>query len=273
MIDTVSWDNGALIVNTAFVDLFKANGIVTAEALYTIDSESVKSVVKERGTSRAFLQEGDNRIETYIKRYAPVSLKEKLKLKLFFKPPTATAYDEWKALCLYHEIGLRTMSPMAVAEYRGQTCNLTLGIRDYVRASELFAQFGQGDCERKKTLIESIARYVGTMHKHNLAHQDLYLVHFFVKPDENDAVYLIDLQRTIIQEKLEFRWRVKDLGQLLFSAQDYLSDNEIKLFWDIYTSIAGEELCGDKKLTAAVRAKAERITARDKRKALKKQRR
>ncbi len=268
-IKTEELDNGNLTINSEFAELLKSNGITTAEKLFNIESDTVKAIVKERGTSRAFLQDGDSSVEVFIKRYSPVPLKEKLKLKLFRKPATADAYDEWRAINIFHENDLNTMVPIAVAKFGDKTCNLTLGIQDYVRASELFESFTEKDSERKKNLLKNIAELSGQMHALKLAHQDLYLVHLFVRESENDAVYLIDLQRTIVQNKMDRRWHVKDLGQLLFSAKPFLCDDDISYFWDIYTGITGLDLKNDKSFIKSVKAKAERIKKRDQRKVAK----
>jgi len=263
------WDGGNLTVNVEFAELLKKNGITTAKALFDIDSDTVKAVVKERGTSRALLKDAGSEVEVFIKRYSPVPLKEKLKLKLFRKPPTADAYDEWRAINMFHENGLNTMVPIAVAKVGGKSCNLTLGIQDYTRASELFASFTDADAERKRGLLKNMAELVGKMHSLNLAHQDLYLVHFFVRECDGDDVYLIDLQRTLIQKKMGRRWHVKDLSQLLFSAAPFVNQDDIDYFWQLYTDIVGVELRDDRSLISSVKAKADRITKRDERKAAK----
>ena len=267
-IEVEELDRGNLIVNKKFTELLSANGLDTAQKLFEMDSDTVKAIVKERGTSRGILKGENGDVEVFIKRYSSVPFKEKLKLKLFFKPPTADAFDEWNAILKFHENQLNTMTPIAVARVEDKTCNLTLGIQDYVRASDLFASFTENDSNRKNNIIKNIAELCGKLHSLNMAHQDLYLVHFFVKENENDSVYLIDLQRTLIQNKIGRRWHVKDLAQLLFSAAPYISNEEINLFWEIYTEFVGKELRNDKKFINDVKAKADRITKRDKRKAL-----
>jgi hypothetical protein len=125
------------------------------------------------------------------------------------------------------------MVPLAAARLGDRTCNLTMGITDYVRASDFFSLQAQVDTSRKQRIIKNIADLAGIMHAKGLAHQDFYLVHIFIRPDENDAVYLIDLQRTIMQEKLSLRWRIKDLGQITFATEPFFSSEETALFRDI----------------------------------------
>ncbi len=262
-------DDERLMVNDGFAEMLAANGIARAEDLWNIESSGVKNVVKERGTGRCFLTDISGvKVECYIKRYSPIPLREKIKNIMSLKPYAFDAIHEWNALGHFLELGLNTMVPMAAARLdNGCSCNLTLGITDYVRASELFAGFNdEDDTDRRLRLIGKIAHMTGRMHAAGMAHQDLYLVHFFVKPDEGDDVYLIDLQRMILQPQLSRRWRVKDLAQLRFSASPYVSETDIRLFWEIYTEEAGIDPA-DRNLIRDVKAKAERIRRHDKKRA------
>ncbi|MDD3117879.1 MAG: lipopolysaccharide kinase InaA family protein [Victivallales bacterium] len=265
IIRSQSRDHGRLLVNEDFAALLTDNRITTADALWEIAGTGVKNVVRERGTSRCFLQNQDgSRLECYIKRYLPIPWREKLKNMLTLKPYNFDAIHEWNALHRFLELGMNTMTPMAAARFAdGRSCNLTLGITDYVRASELFAGFDpEKDSERRLRLIGRIARLAGRMHAAGIAHQDFYLVHFFVKPDEDDNVYLIDLQRMIFQPKLARRWRIKDLAQLHFSAARYVSETDIRFFWEIYAEQSGINPA-DRSLQQAATAKAERIRRHD----------
>lgn len=259
-------DNDKLTVNINYVDILQSNNIRSAEQLWNISGQAVKNVVKERGTERCELKlPGNSYLECFIKRYQPIPFREKLKNTLCFKPFKFDAVHEWNTIMQFHHLGLATMTPIAVATTSGGcSCNLTLGIENYIRASELLPE---APTARKRNLIRSIAEYAGKMHLAGLAHQDLYLVHFFIRPDEDDRVYLIDLQRVIQQEPVARRWRVKDLAQLLFSASPYLSKTEIMLFWKIYTGFAGHELFRNQSLIKAVMQKAERIRLHDEKRA------
>lgn len=259
---------GKLKVNAKFTELFKFNGINCASKLWHIKGEAVKKVLTQRGTERAFLNNPEGgKLEVYIKRYTKVPLKEKIKQAFSLKFRSFDAIHEWNALRAFHKIGLTTMTPIAVAKMEnGDTCNLTLGITDYVKAAELFKNFTPNDNVRKLNLIKKIAIIAGRMHAAGFAHQDFYLVHMFVRESEDDEIYIIDLQRLIMQRILSKRWRIKDLGQLLFAARDYVSDAEIELFWETYCSYAGQKFKQDNSLIKAIIAKADKITARDARK-------
>ena len=98
------------------------------------------------------------------------------------------------------------------------------------------------------------------MHSAKFAHQDFYLVHLFIKDDL--AVYPIDLQRLIMGELFKRRWHIKDLSQLLFSADGLVSRTDILRFWKIYTKSVDEKLYLNKKFISSVIKKSNRIKSR-----------
>lgn len=264
-ISSMTVDDGRMLINAPWRELLAYNGVTDAASLWDLSGEPVKQVVKERGTFRCLLrrQEGEP-IEVYIKRYRPVSLREKIKNLICFKPYKYDAFHEWQALCDFHELGLRTMTPLAAAKLPdGRSCDLTLGITDYVRASELVMRVSS-ESPRRQRLVKRLGEITGKMHAAGMAHQDLYLVHFFIREYDNDAVYLIDLQRVIKQSKLAWRWRVKDLAQLLFSASPYVTEEEIISFWRTYCSLTGINP-ENRKLVDAISKKADRLTSRERR--------
>jgi heptose I phosphotransferase len=258
-IKTETLDNGNLILNADYAELIKSNGIDTAEKLWSLSSEPVKKILKERGTEKAFLEKGDEKLEAYIKRYTPPPLKEKIKAATSLKFKSFDAYDEWDSLLAFHRNNLPTMIPLAVARSGKKTCILTLGITDYTRASQLFEEFTEKDEERKEKLILKIADLAGKMHSAGMAHQDFYLVHIFVKEKKDDEIFLIDLQRTIKQEKLSDRWRIKDLAQIHFSSEPFTSDKDRQLFWKRYTEICKRELLDNQELTNKILSKSQKI--------------
>ncbi len=254
-------DAGRLVLNADFKEILAFNGIDSFDKLWNIPSEPVKKVLKQRGTERVFLKTPDGiLLEAYIKRYRPEPFKEKLKNLLALRPARYPgALNEWNAIIEFHRKGLPTMMPAAYASGGGDSCLLTLAIRDYVRASELFAGLAGGDRDRRRKIIRKIAELAAGMHSAGLAHQDFYLVHMFVRKDEDDKVYLIDLQRTVFSQDFSERWRVKDLAQLLFSSRKFASRTDIMFFWKIYSAGAGGRMLKDGSLIRKICRKAERI--------------
>jgi tRNA A-37 threonylcarbamoyl transferase component Bud32 len=264
-INIMTFDSNRLYVNSAYVELLRHNKIDTAQRLWDLNSTSVKNVLKTRGTSKAYLSDplSGKKIEVYIKRYLKPSLKDRFKCAISLKSSFQDgALHEWRAICRFHELGLKTMTPLAAATISDRTCNLTLGITDYIRASDFFSCQDCTDISRRNKIIKSIAAFAGIMHSNGLAHQDFYLVHIFIRTQENDTVYLIDLQRTIMQNRLSKRWRVKDLAQITFATEPFFSAEEIALFRDTYISYNDQAQSGEDSVDAlwrSVERKAQRI--------------
>jgi heptose I phosphotransferase len=77
-------------------------------------------------------------------------------------------------------------------------------------------------------LLERVARIARALHETGMNHRDFYLSHFLVKdrrwtdwqPGDPLELFLIDLHRVQTRDRVPSRWRVKDIGGLLFSAFD-----------------------------------------------------
>ncbi len=96
----------------------------------------------------------------------------------------------------------------------------------------------------KKGLIRSVANVARIMHNSGINHRDFYLCHFLLEmtggPDllcpENLNLYLIDLHRAQVRKKVPFRWHVKDISGLYFSAMDIgLTRKDIFRFMKYYS--------------------------------------
>lgn len=89
----------------------------------------------------------------------------------------------------------------------------------------------------KRELIAEIAGIAARLHRAKVYHKDLYLCHFFLDPslraEPGRRLTLIDLHRLAQHRLTGFRWRWKDLGQLLYStyALPCLDDRDRLRFW------------------------------------------
>lgn len=269
-INVTTLDDRNLLVNTEFIELLEANRLLSAQNLWDLESTPVKRFVKDRGTDRLFLNsEKDGKpVETYIKRYLKAPIKQIFKNLFSLKIYQNNGIKEWESILEFHRFNIPTITPIAAARVGSRTCNLTLGIENYVRASELILSQTITDT-RKKNIINKIARLAARMHGYNMAHQDFYLVHIFIKEEMEDSLFLIDLQRVIKQKNLSSRWMVKDLSQFIFSAKPHLSDTEMELFKDTYINtyqeVANKILDSDRLFKASF-IKAESIQNRENRK-------
>jgi len=249
-------EDGRLVINIDFEGLLERNGLLTSRGLWHVKDEQVKAVVAERQTGRFWIErEGGEGIELFIKRCMPPSLSERLRSFCSLKFRHYDAMNEWRALTLFHKNLLPTLIPVAAGRCDEGTFCVTLGLKNYKRASELLDK-GSGITKDKRTeIIGRVATYAARMHKSGFAHQDLYLLHFFIKLDDLTP-FLIDLQRVIVQKRLRRRWAIKDLAQLLFSARLVLSDQEVELLFDNYCVEIGFDIRQDKRLFTDIEKKA-----------------
>ncbi len=92
----------------------------------------------------------------------------------------------------------------------------------------------------KREIIAEMAAISARLHRSNTFHKDLYLCHFFLDPRLKDSpghrLTLIDLHRLAEHRLTAWRWRWKDLGQLLYStyAHPEIDDRDRLRFWMHY---------------------------------------
>jgi heptose I phosphotransferase len=257
-------ESGNIIINAAFAKLLKINNLETIEKIYNLQGETVKKAVKQRGTERVFLTDkNDQPIECYIKRCTAIPFKEKIKCLLQLKRWNFNTLNEWHALVRFHEVGLNTMLPIAAGYLQnGSNCLLTLGLTGCVRASDFFND--ESICrETRLKAIDNIAVLTATMHNNGMTHQDLYMVHFFIRPSEDYAAYMIDLQRVIFASPPKRRWHIKDLGQLTFAASKLLNQEEMIRLQKTYRQNCTIDRVNDPAFVKAVEAKATKIDKHD----------
>jgi heptose I phosphotransferase len=226
-----------------FDGILSENGIVSPQLLWSLKGEDAKKKTEARQIERICLHHGSDTTEFYLKRYNPIPIREIIKNRIALKPVfTDGALHEWKALKTVEKLGIPAPKTAAAAKFAdGRSCILTLGIRNYSRASNILSDPATPP-QRRERIIGRIAEIAGRLHSANIAHQDLYLLHFFVTEADDDKVHLIDLQRAILSENLlPDRWLAKDLAQLLFSSKGVVTEREIALFKSEYARHVPEE--------------------------------
>lgn len=115
--------------------------------------------------------------------------------------------------------------------------------------------------KQKRQFINAIADFTAKFHKTGCCHRDFYLAHIFT--DEKQNFYLIDLQRTFKPLLLRWRFRLKDLTQLYYSAPGQIFSRADRLrFYIRYTGRKKVSLL-DKLFIKALKAKAWRMADHD----------
>ena len=116
----------------------------------------------------------------------------------------------------------------------------------------------------RRELIRQTADLVRRLHGAGFCHRDLYLSHIFlsVGADGVERLCLIDLQRVFKPRVLRWRWQLKDLAALYYSAREHCSRAEQLRFARAY--LGCRRLNGRQKwLLRMVAWKAGRIARHD----------
>jgi heptose I phosphotransferase len=154
---------------------------------------------------------------------------------------------EWQNLLEFERRGL----PVAAAAAAGERLRPDGFIESFVMTQSLegfeaadqyirsrFAgTLDPGQRNRKRRLIEAVARLSRRIHEQGFNHRDFYLCHFFVRDAAHGAVDLriIDLQRADCRTVLRRRWLNKDLAALHYSSLGLpLSDRDRLRFFATY---------------------------------------
>lgn len=209
-----------LVVEEQFRPLLAEQGLVEFEQFMTVEGHLV---CRKRGRSTVRLEAGARAF--YLKRnlFNWVEFgKGLLRLRL----PPRGAMQEWRNIERMAETGIASLIPVAF----GEALFWGLEIRSFTMTEELYqclpldavlrrlAESGQpGAWQRKRQLVAKAAQLARRLHGAGLFHQDFYLSHIYVDPE--DRLFLIDLQRVLKRPWRLRHFQVKDLGQLNYSAQ------------------------------------------------------
>lgn len=96
----------------------------------------------------------------------------------------------------------------------------------------------------KLAVITQLAATLRVIHHYGMNHRDCYLCHFWLDPQQAPqqghidhlALVVMDLHRAQIRRRVPTRWKVKDLGGLLYSAwQIPLTSRDLCRFVEVYT--------------------------------------
>ncbi|MBI9015790.1 MAG: lipopolysaccharide core heptose(I) kinase RfaP [Phycisphaerae bacterium] len=245
------------------------------EVFLRIDIDIVRDF-KNRKTGR-FEIDGQG---FYIKKHFAAGLGAVLdELSHFRKPHIGAGYEKL-ALEKLKELGVDTMEVVAF----GSDGKSLASQRSFLVTKELINVESLEDTCRnwptelpvpkfKRKLLTKMASIAKTLHDNGMNHRDFYICHFLLDvtggPEKylncEPRLFLIDLHRAQIREKVPFRWLVKDIGGLYFSAMDIgLTRADFCRFIKVYTGkLLRETFTEDKSFWQAVQARAVKTYRRD----------
>jgi hypothetical protein len=223
-----------------------------------------------RSTGRLIVptQNGE-RLVVYLKRHYRQSWRHRLLALLWPSRGWSPAAQEWKHLHWCQEHDIPVPEPLAMGEFIGPGFQM----QSFLAIAELTAMLPLHEAiplaeERmsaekfeqwKRGVIVEAARLTRLLHEAKRYHKDLYLCHFYLpstvfSPDS--SLHLIDLHRLGHHPWLGWRWRVKDLAQLLYSSYIAgVTERDRLRFLHEYLGCRKLDAVG-RRLLRAVRAKA-----------------
>jgi UDP-glucose:(heptosyl)LPS alpha-1,3-glucosyltransferase len=268
---------GELAVNREYAELFRQHRLDRFEAVARIQPTLSDRTKRGRRLARFELMGPDGSTQKFHLKAHQLRLRDVLRpLLSLARPVTANAAVEWWGMRKLPHFGVPTATPVAFGsqrrwglEWQGLTVSADLAgclslehflERRIGRAGERPA------AERTfiRNLTRELARVARTLHHAGVNHQDFYLGHFFISAEQplegQLQLFLVDLQRVQRRTRVPNRYVTKDLGQLLFSAQQFpqFSRTDALRFLRLYRK---EERLSDasKRLAQAITRKATAI--------------
>lgn len=258
--ETLSWDEGRLLVQADFAPLLQRHGLTTFDAIAARTVDSIARQVGERVTGRFALDDDGTSRGFYLKRHGPPRWQEWLKAWLRLTWPVLGARAEWQAMLWFRELGVPAPLPVALGEANGRSFTVATAIEPHIRLDH-WCEDSASDAEcrgsrRRREWLIKLARLVRRLHTAGLHHQDLYLCHLLLTSDRPEEISVIDLGRVRRHRRLAQRWIVKDLSQLHYSSPHATRADRLRFLQEYL----GRPLKhADRSLLEAIDQKAERI--------------
>lgn len=188
----------------------------------------------------------------FLKVHQGIGWNEIIKNLLQLRLPVIGASNEYHAANKLASLGVDTLTPVAfgkrgynparqlsfiVTEDLSNTISLEDYCADWVSNPPPFAH--------KQALIKLLATVSRIMHAAGINHRDYYICHFLLDRDSianlsQPKCYLIDLHRAQLRSSTPFRWAVKDIAGLYFSAMDVGLSRSDRLRFIKYYENAGK---------------------------------
>ena len=230
----------------AWREPLRRTGLDSVEGVFAFagGTDLDKPGLGNRRRTRLELADGQGRRrELILKRYGPESLRARLR-RLWAQGLCSPSEIEYRNIRLVEALGIDTMQAVA---WGGEGCRG--GGRSFLLATvvpgEAMERCGReflAACpERAEELTTKLAALVARLHGAGYVHRDLSACHVFLHTGEGGLeLNLIDLARVFAPSSWRaFRWRVKDLAQLLHSMPDEWVEAHWESFLRQYLALAG----------------------------------
>jgi heptose I phosphotransferase len=219
-------DAGRLLVRETFLETLQTLHLVTFDAWFQLSSGDEVRRIGARATTRMAAGTLGLPCEVYLKRFQPLGWKERLKNWLSLKAVHHGASPEFEAAIRFQELAIPSVEPLVFGESGGRSLLVTRGLAGYRDLKELLASrhpsLSRSDVRMQ--VARTLGDFARTMHAAGLHHQDFYLNHVLARVEDDfestgpEDLRIIDLGRVRERHPLAFRWILKDLAQLHYSA-------------------------------------------------------
>ncbi len=205
-----------------------------------------------RSTGKLVLQHAEQTLSVYLKRHYRLPRWQGLLAALWPGGDWSPALREFRHLQWAQSQGLPVPRVVAAGEYLGAFGRLqsVLAIEELTGMLPLHQAIPMAGRQLpaphfrawKSGLARELARLTRFLHERRYFHKDLYLCHFYVPaldtqvmPQWRGRVHMIDFHRLGHHPLTHTWWRMKDLGQLLYSSFTTGVDVRDRLrFWRHY---------------------------------------
>ncbi len=165
----------------------------------------------------------------FIKQHFGTGWKEILKNLSQLKLPVVGAQTEYTAIKYLKKLQIETMdivgfSQQGINPARLKSFLITKELDNTISLEDYCAGWKDQPTsfKEKQKLLEKVVDIVKKMHENGMNHRDLYICHFLLKQNGNNSdwphLFVMDLHRAQIRQKVPERWLIKDLSALYFSA-------------------------------------------------------
>lgn len=228
---------GGITANAEFAAALSRHDLWDARRWWELAAAGtiVRDIRPQRFTARVELPHSPGLPQAvYVKCHGQPSWKERMKCWLRFASLAWGAEGEWRALVDFQAAGIPVAVPVLWGTWEEKSILVTAAIDGCRELHDVVRE--QGLVGNVSELAVRLARWTRIMHDLGYSHQDYYLCHFLHRVEAGaDRLWLMDLHRARRQPRVSLRWRVKDLGQLLFSAREAgIREADLCRFWKEY---------------------------------------
>ena len=228
-----------IVFNTIFLEKLKNIGADSFKAIYDLQNGTIIKKQKDRSVIRFDI--GGSIF--FLKRHEREKQQKGGIIESSLFSWCSEGGKEFANFCTFRLHGLATATPIAMGEKMFddgtvESFLLTEDFSPYVQLEYLIRNkpeslVGSENSEKRKNILQAVARYAVKMHKQGFNHQDFNATHVLLAGlDTNEpALALFDLQRVDQNRLQKFRWPIKALAEFNYSSRENsVFSNEERLF-------------------------------------------